>query len=271
VTIYRNLGKAFHPESEQFKEAVHNSPVIFRLMQKLDCWLQGVDTKEGISYLGAPYYVMGTDNAFEEYFGTDEKKSRLVLNLLNILLENKVCQEMAINKGINETLSAICANENVETDTKDLSNVFIAAVKCLSILIENERFTNNFSDSVVAISNIILAIGKSPPDQNEVSNYNDQKVVATMVKIIRNLIKNDAMYIKVATRHANIASSICSRLNHPSTLNNLVGGSLVLPECAQTLRLLARRFEFAAVFDSGCIEEIAACIRNANRPNYPQI
>jgi len=91
VTIYRNLGKAFHPSSDQFKEAVHNSPVIIRLIQKLDCWLQGVDTKEGVKFLGAPHYVLGVDNSYEEYFATDEKKSRFVLNLLTVLLENKVC------------------------------------------------------------------------------------------------------------------------------------------------------------------------------------
>jgi len=49
---------------------------------------------------------------------------------------------MAITKGINETLSSICANENVEGVSDNLSNVFITGAKCLSIMIENERFAN---------------------------------------------------------------------------------------------------------------------------------
>lgn len=163
-TFWRNLGKAFNPASGQFKEAVHNSPVSIKLLQKLDLWLQGVNTKEGIVALGSPHYIFGTENAYEYYFVTGEKKARLLLNLLAIVLENRVCQEMAVEKGINETLSSICANEDIERDGIVLSHVFTATVKCLSIMMQSERFINIFSESQVAISKIILALGSSKVD-----------------------------------------------------------------------------------------------------------
>lgn len=133
-TFWRNLGRAFNPASVQFKEAVHNSPVSIKLLQKLDLWLQGVATKEGILALGAPHYIFGTLNSYESYFSTGEKKARFLLNLLAIVLENKVCQEMAVEKGINETLSSICANEDIDREGLILSPVFTATVKCLSIM-----------------------------------------------------------------------------------------------------------------------------------------